>query len=490
VIDHPHQTSLLHSPFFRPVWLPTVVSTVLLMLSLTLLVGMSWRNLQRLHPVHRHLEQLSSLQQTGLRLEELLVNQLAENPVADTANMQLVRGEIGHILAVDTHLVPATAHNLQTARDALADVNLNRDPRRALIASLTTIRRVIAAEAQAHDVLMNGVRRDTLFEFRIAAAALVALPLLAVAGIFLMRQRIFQPLNELGSLMALLARQDYNPAPMATVEPALKPLFDNYNHLVSRLAELEQQNRAHRRSLENQVHSATQALLEQQRALGNAERLAAVGEVAAGLAHELRNPLAGIQMALNNLRQEIEDRDHTERLSLVINELNRTVSLLNALLGQTRQEAEAVVAVELAPAIDELLTLARYQIGEHIMLQHEIPPGLVCRLPAGRLHQSVLNLILNAAQAIGNQPGTIGVRAELRDNEIRLAVHDDGPGLPAALMQNGIRPFVSGRLGGTGLGLAMVQRFALDVGGRIELSNRKPRGACVTLILPCGGKRG
>jgi signal transduction histidine kinase len=290
--------------------------------------------------------------------------------------------------------------------------------------------------------------------------------------------------------MALLARQDYNPAPMATVEPALKPLFDNYNHLVSRLAELEQQNRAHRRSLENQVHSATQALLEQQRALGNAERLAAVGEVAAGLAHELRNPLAGIQMALNNLRQEIDDRDHTERLSLVINELNRTVSLLNALLGQTRQEAEAVVAVELAPAIDELLTLARYQIGEHIMLQHEIPPGLVCRLPAGRLHQSVLNLILNAAQAIGNQPGTIGVRAELRDNEIRLAVHDDGPGLPAELMQNGIRPFVSGRLGGTGLGLAMVQRFALDVGGRIELSNRKPRGACVTLILPCGGKRG
>lgn len=490
MINQSHITSLLHSPFFRPVWLPTGVSTLLLMLSLTLLVGMSWQNLQRLQPVHEHLAQLSSLQQTGLRLEELLVDQLADDPVVDTGNLQRVREDITRIIALDTQLVPATQHNLEAARNALADFNLDNNPREALIASLTRIRRVTAAEAAAHDRLMSGVRGDTALEFRIATAMLVALPLVAVATVFLMRRRIFQPLNELGSLMTLLARQDYNPASVDAVDPALKPLFANYNQLVLRLAELEQQNRAHRQSLENQVHSATQALLEQQRALGNAERLAAVGEVAARLAHELRNPLAGIQMALNNLRQEVDDRDHVERLSLVINELNRTVGLLNALLSQTRQEAEATAAVELAPAIDALLTLARYQIGEQIALQQDISPQLVCRLPPGRLHQCVLNLILNAAQAIGDNSGTIMVSAERHDDEIRLAVCDDGPGFPPALMDNGIRPFASGRIGGTGLGLAIVQRFALDVGGSMALSNRKPRGARVTLSLPCGGHCG
>jgi len=268
------------------------------------------------------------------------------------------------------------------------------------------------------------------------------------------------------------------------------PLYENYNRLVTRLAELEEQNRARRQSLENQVRAATHALLEQQRELAAAERLTAVGEMAAGLAHELRNPLAGVQMALSNLNREITDPDHGKRLALVINELNHMTGLLSGMLSQTRQEPVAVSDIHLASAVAELLTLVSYQISANLRLVQEIPTELVCRLPAAGLHQALLNLVLNAAQAIGDKTGRIVIRAAAQGNEVLLSVGDDGPGFPQTLLQGGIRPFASGRVGGTGLGLAIVQRFIRDLGGTMRLENLTPRGACVIMTLPCEAGHG
>lgn len=484
-----NETSLmLKSPLFRPVWLPTVVTAILLVLALVLLTGTAWRSLQRLQPVHNHLSQLNRLQQVGLHLEEMLIEQISDNPMPDVGQSQGLRQEISRIIALQAHLVPQTPQHLQNARAALAD--LTQHPRSALIASLSAIRQVLSEEARAHDQLMQGIRNNTVLEFKITLITIIVLPLAALVTLWLLRRRIFQPLNTLGSLLSLLARQDYKPAPTDTVDLVLKPLFDNYNHLVTRLAELEQQNKARQHSLENQVRSATHALLEQQRELGDAQRLAVVGEVAAGLAHELRNPLAGMQLALNNLREETQDPDHNARLMLIVNELNRTTGLLNALLNQTRQQQEATVDLALDNAIGELLTLAGYQLGEKIKLTQDIPSALHCRLPEGRLHQAILNLILNAAQAIGDQPGHIHIQVQQDAEQIQLSVNDDGPGFSQTHLDIGIRPFATGHTHGTGLGLVIVQRFAHDLGGKLLISNREPHGACVTLQLPCKGHHG
>ena len=190
-------------------------------------------------------------------------------------------------------------------------------------------------------------------------------------------------------------------------------------------------------------------------------------------------------MALNNLRQETQDADHGERLTLIVNELNRVTGLLNGLLKQTQLEQEPSIDLSVGNAVNELVTLASYQIGKNINLQQQIPPDLKCRLPDGRLHQAVLNLVLNAAQAIGDKNGTITIRSERRNHQVVVEVCDDGPGFPQMMLENGIRPFSTGRAGGTGLGLAIVQRFARDLGGEIKLSNYLPHGACVTLTLPC-----
>jgi C4-dicarboxylate-specific signal transduction histidine kinase len=444
---------------------------------------MSWRNLQRLQPVHKHLAELNRLQQIRLALDEMLEPVLAGNAAIDQEKIHNIEDQINDIVELNTYLDPNTPRLLGESREVLETIIQN--PKQRLLASVATIRAVLAAEYKAHDHLMGNVRHDTELEFKTATSTFIVLPLLVFGIMFLLRNQIFEPLNELATLMRLLARQDFKPAVASTVGPVLKPLFDNYNHMVSRLAKLEQQNRARQASLENQVRTATHALLEQQRELAAAERLAAVGELAAGLAHELRNPLAAMQVALNNLRQEIDSADHGERLALVVNELNRVTALLNGLLSQAQQEPERSVEIKVDSAVNELATLASYQIGENIRLQQRIPEDLTCRLPAGRLHQALLNLVLNAAQAIGGDEGKIVIAAQHSDDKLILSVSDDGPGFPPSMLHNGIRPFFSGRAGGTGLGLGIVQRFTSDMGGDIKLANHQPHGATVTLTLPC-----
>jgi signal transduction histidine kinase len=254
--------------------------------------------------------------------------------------------------------------------------------------------------------------------------------------------------------------------------------------MVNRLQELEEEHRTRERSLAAAVRSATATLLEQQRGLARAQRSAAVGEMAASLAHELRNPLAGIQIACHNLRRDLWNPDHIERLDLVSAELHRLTQLLNDILSKGQQVPEPASEISLARSVADLFTLLRYQIAESICLEQRIPEDLRCCLPPGGLRQALLNLVINAAQALQGGVGTITVGAERRGDELCLWVNDDGPGFPEALLSGGLQTFASWRSGGTGLGLSMVRRFARNLGGELKLKNRGAQGATATLYVP------
>jgi len=470
--------------FFRSIWLPAIVTAVLLLIALSLLLSMSWRSLKRLEPMHQHLAVVSHVQATGLRLQEILLRSIHGDSPVDVAELVPLRIDINRILSVDADLSRDSRGRLQAVSILLTQ--LAPTPRLALITSLGLMRRVLSDETRAHDQLLAHIKHDTTIEFEVAASIMVTFPILALLTIFLLRHRIVTPLNDLRTLMSLLAQQDYTPAATADVDPMLLPLFLNYNHMVGRLAELEQSHQARQQSLENEVRAATGTLLLQQRNLANAERLAAVGEVAAGLAHELRNPLAGIQVALGNLRNEMQNPDQGERLDLVTTELKRITRLLNDLLNQARQAPEPPRRLRLAQLVDQLYSLARYQLPPDIRLEHGILADMECSLPEGSLRQALLNLVLNSAQAIGtDRAGVIRMEADLSPQRLLLSVCDDGPGFPQELLESGVRPFASGREHGTGLGLAMVRRFASDLNGQLRLNNREPHGACAVLDLPC-----
>lgn len=299
------------------------------------------------------------------------------------------------------------------------------------------------------------------------------------------RNRIFNPLADLSQLLSQLAKEDYSPISTRYLNPLLLPVFNSYNEMVIRLQKLEEEKRLHANSLEAKVRAAALALLGQQRSLARAERLAAVGELAASIAHELRNPLAGIRMSCSNLRKEINNPDQAQRLDLIGSELKRITLLLNDLLNQAKHTPQPAAEISPATVVQELLALTRYQIPAHIQLESKISETLRCRLPEGEVRQALLNLILNAAQVMGHTPGTIKVEIFCNNDTLCLMVSDEGPGFSQEILEGGFRPFVSGGQQGTGLGLAMVQRFAREMGGEVRFVNKQSGGACVTIILPC-----
>jgi two-component system, NtrC family, sensor kinase len=482
--DHAETTGHMLQPLlYRPVWLPVTIASVFLAVSLGVLLVTSWNSVNRLQPVRRHMEQLSRLQEAGLNLQEMLVGHLGGNKPIETAKLEVLRQEVGDIIALDSHLVPTSPVLLREAQATLGD--LAGDPREALIAVLAQIRKVVTLETRAHNELVAEINRAAALEFDIVVATIIILPSLALLTFFLVRKRVLVPLSTLGRLLTMLGRRDYTPMPAEDVDPMLKPLISSYNDLVVRLAQLEGENARRQKTLEHQVRAATEALLEQQRTLAAAERLAAVGEVAAGIAHELRNPLAGMQMALSNLRSDTANREHAERLDLIIAEVRRITSLLNGLLEGARHTPEPLADVELSETVNGLLVLARHQIPGRIRIDWDIQVGLDCRLPRDRFKQALLNLVVNAAQAIGDREGLITVSAQRDAGTVALVVCDNGPGFPPAVLENGSRPFVTGRRNGTGLGLAIVKRLARDLSGELRLSNVDPHGARVELRLPC-----
>jgi signal transduction histidine kinase len=275
----------------------------------------------------------------------------------------------------------------------------------------------------------------------------------------------------------------------AGLDPLIRPVFENYNFMTTRLLELERENLSRQRTLEDEVRAATGALLQQHHEIARSERLAAMGELAAGVAHELRNPLAGIQVTLSAISRELSDSEHSSRLDLVVNELKRVTRLLNQVLEAARPTPEPVKRIVLKSLVQEFVSLARYQIPADVVLREAIPSGVVCHLPEGGLRQALWNLVLNSVEAIGPRSGEIAIDATSGNGRLRLRVVDDGPGYPAELLQTGIRTFATLRSGGSGLGLSTVRRFAHDLGGELRIENVEPHGASALLELPCRANR-
>lgn len=471
---------------YRPVWLPVAITASLLVFSLLLMNSTAQRGLERLYPIQTHLDSFTYVQSVSLQVQKTLLNHISKGDDISMQELAKIRHKIGDILVahrdVNTTVVSAA---LQNAYAALADPNVMPIP--ALAQVLNQLNTVVESETSAHNNLIAGARTAAREEVEIATTTLIILPLLGVALLFLVRKRILSPLNELGGLMSQLERRDYVPAPSSNVDPFLKTLIGHYNTMVGRLAELELEHATRHASLETQIRAAAGHLLDQQRTLANAERLAAVGELAAQLAHELRNPLAGMQMALLNLREEMSNPDQIERIELVTGELKRITMLLNSLLDQSRYSPEPRSDVALAHVADEIFTLARYQLPTEITLRHEIAPDLHWPLPENELRRTLLNLILNSYQALNGQAGTICITAHQQHDHLLVEVCDDGLGFPDTLLTTGIRTFKTTRPEGTGLGLVAVQRFVNELQGKLQLRNVTPHGACVTLLIPGPG---
>lgn len=411
-------------------------------------------------------------------------------PNSDETTRREVHRQIDHLESLAVR--PETPVDLRRIHESVD--RAATEGREVLLETIVAFQEIGVREDDRQAEILHQLQRDLLAQLQLEIA--LPLALLAAALLFypIARRRILAPLEAFGSQLVRVGEGNLAPASTEGVDPLLLPLQHRFNELVARLREYEAQQAAYAGSLEASVRNATRALLEQQRSLARAERLAATGELAASVAHELRNPLAGIRMTLHNLRAEVADEAVVQRLDRVVQEVDRLSRLLNQLLDGARHAPEISADVRLSDLVGDLLALVRHQVPPDVRLENRVPSDLACRLPPDRLRQAILNLVLNAAAALGEKGGHVTVAAAITapedgtsggtNEQLRLEVFDDGPGFPPEALETGVRPFLSTHEHGTGLGLAIVRRFARDLGGEVQLANRAPHGARVTLLLP------
>ena len=474
----------MNASIFRPLRLATLLFLLPVAMGIVVSSVLTAREEHRLYDAHAQLQRLYDFDRVRLLVASRLVA-VATGTLDPPGREQTVR-QIDQLIELSSD--PDTPAKLRALRVTVLRGGPGRDE---LLQTLVLFHDVTTAEHARKTGILADLEQQSATQFRLELMVPLTLLVIGVLLFPLAQHRLIRPLDAFGRQLANLADGNFTPAPVDDrVQPFLLPLHRQFNELASRLQHLEAAHRERAALLEAEVRVATAQLLDQQRTLGRAERLAATGELAASVAHELRNPLAGLQMTLSNLRDELGTPELVERVDLMIAEVARLGRLLNEVLDTARHAPEPSRPIQLAQLIDDMIALLRYQLEEGIRLENGVNAALTCRLPADRVRQALLNLILNAAGALGERGGTIRVDAAAQGSTVHIAVTDDGPGFPPEVLDSGIRSFFSTRERGTGLGLAMVRRFARDLGGTLELANIEPHGARVILVLPAEGELG
>jgi len=475
----------MHKILYRPIAVISLVLGMLVMAELLALGSITWRNLNRIDNIKQDIIQ-------GHELEQLVFDLI-------NAPIQASDATTIHNQEKNTDLHERISHffiNRQTDEDGTGALlneikallmNVEAGKRQDIAQVLLVSQKILNQQRSNEERLLSQVYRDSRLELNFAVIIPVAVLLPALLlGIVFFRRQILAPLSALEQLLKRLTDGEMQPIPGHRKDPLMQPLFNSYNRLIFRLAELEEEHISHTQTLEREIRNATHALLEQSHTLARSERLAAVGELAASAAHELRNPLAGIQAALENMCNECKDPEIAQRLPLVSTEIKRLTHRLNDLLAYSKQQPETAKVVDIPKLVGELLTLLKYQVNENIRLIYSIPPNLQSKLPETEFRQALLNLLLNSAQELGKQGGTINLEINKLNDRLKVEVTDSGNGFPETLLEQGIRPFASYKEQGTGLGLSMVLRFARSLNGQLNLKNDSKGHACATLTLPIG----
>jgi two-component system sensor histidine kinase PilS (NtrC family) len=211
------------------------------------------------------------------------------------------------------------------------------------------------------------------------------------------------------------------------------------------------------------------------------ERLAAVGRLAAGLAHEIRNPLASLSGAVQMMEAESGDALH----GIVLREVDNLNELVQDFLDIARPLQLRVVPTDIGAVVDDVCVAFeqdhRYRDKCDVVSVIDDVPRLA--VDANRLRQVIWNLVLNAAQATAEK-GTISISLKPWEAGWALEVADEGVGIPIDRIDRIFDPFYTTRSGGTGLGLANVERIVRAHNGEVSVQSKEGEGTCFTLRFP------
>lgn len=233
------------------------------------------------------------------------------------------------------------------------------------------------------------------------------------------------------------------------------------------------------------------------------ERLSAFGHIAAGIAHEVKNPLGGIRGAAEILGARATDAKNRKAAELIVREVDRLAALVDDLMVFTHGDDMEFAEMNIHRVLDEVLELIDMEpVSGKIEIDRIFDPSIPeLRADARRLTQVFLNLTQNAIQALEGEGGrlTITTRISIDDRlstpegkqlpTVVIEVADNGIGIAAEVLDNLATPFFTTRPGGTGLGLAVSRHWVTRHGGTLQIESELGEGTRVSVALPLGGSR-
>ena len=264
------------------------------------------------------------------------------------------------------------------------------------------------------------------------------------------------------------------------------PLLSRVRSTVRRSADALSREQAVTRQQLRELTEANARLARAQAELVAAERLATVGRLAAGVAHEVGNPLGGILGYLSLLRSRIPDPSTAEFVDHIEAEVQRINAIVRGLLDLGRPTSPMLLPIELLPLVRNCVRLGGAGVElKGVDIRIDFPAALVVRSDPGPLSQILLNLLLNAGQAMRGA-GEVRISARTGSGHAELRVEDGGPGIAQDVLPRLFEPFVTTRPAGqgAGLGLAVSQHLAHALGGTLRAENAPEGGARFVLTLP------
>ena len=308
--------------------------------------------------------------------------------------------------------------------------------------------------------------------------------IITIFGWVRLKRALVVPIQRLQRGTQAIASGSFGHVLAAEGTAELQDLVESLNNMSGALADYRVQTADQVASLELANHS----LREAQEALIRSERLAGVGRMAAGLAHEVGNPLSAVMATVDLLQDASVGTDvRAEMLGRARTELERIHVIIQALLGYARAGTGTAGKVDVhATMVGASATVAHQPMFQEKRIEIDGPEVPVhVWMEEGKLHQVLVNLLHNAADA----PKTTWIRLRVRsnhDHEIVLTCEDDGSGFETTALEHAFEPFFTTKdIGaGTGLGLSTCMAVIEQAGGTIEVFNRPESGACVQIRLP------
>ena len=322
--------------------------------------------------------------------------------------------------------------------------------------------------------------------------SVIGVLLLAIAVGLFFRGRVIRPIGEIAAATERVAQGDLGHQIQMRRTDEIGRLAASFNQMTTSLGQAHDQLRHLTENLERQVEERTNALKSAQAQLIQSEKMSSLGKLAASVAHEINNPLAGILTYAKLLIRMHEEGELTEKmretctrnLRLVQRETERCSAIVRNLLDFARQRPPSLKEVDVSAVVEEALSLLAHRLQmQNVTLAKDLPPMPFVKADFGQLRQSFVNIALNACEAMATG-GSLAVTSRAVGSMVEVRMTDTGPGIEPELLPRILDPFFTTKEKGTGLGLSVVYGIIERHGGTLDIDSKVGEGTTVIVRLP------